>query len=134
MIRHPKNAKGSDLRKLILLALMAPFFATAQVTWLEGKDCRITWQKGAGGGPVEGYRVYLSANNPVTESSIDVGTTKETTCAALGAVQGVNRVWATAYNPVGESAPSSAIRFRLFTQETLQAPAAPLNLILEVPQ
>ena len=113
-----------------ILLIAIPYISKAE-QWLEGADCLLTWQAGAGGGPVEGYRLYLEAGSPAVISSIDVGTATESTCGALGAVQGQNRVWVTAYNPAGESSPSTAVRFRLFEAETLQVPAAPLNLLLE---
>ena len=104
----------------LLAVLLASMSAQAQVAWV-GPDCRIAWDANPAAELVEGYRVYLEADNPVSITQQSVVGATEITCSALGLTQGIYEAYVTAYNPAGESAPSARYPFVLATS----APGGP---------
>lgn len=109
------------MNKGILLGLLLfPLVAAAQV-WV-GPDCLMTWDANPPGELVQGYRVYVTGQNPAVEIQYNVGDVLETTCSTVGlATQGRYEMHLTAYNPAGESDPSDVVPFVL----VVSAPGTP---------
>lgn len=107
---------------LIVLSLTYSFEAVAQ-TYVS-PDCRFTWNAPTTGGPVQGYMIYLEQQTPYVLQNFDAGMNLQYDCAQANLTRGSWKAWITAYNVVGESAPSNSINFTLL----VSAPGSPTGV------
>ncbi len=93
-------------------------------------DCRFTWNAPTTGGPVQGYMLYLEQASPYVLQNFDAGMNLQYDCAQANLTSGSWTAWVTAYNAVGESAPSNSVPFVL----VVSAPGSPGGVsVSEIP-
>lgn len=119
--------------KRLIIGLMLPMAALAQVPVWVGPDCRIRWDHNPPAELVQGYSIHIRrTDGPILVVDTVLGYVNETTCGAHSLAQGRYDVWVTAYNPAGESGPSETIPFVLATGAPgTPAVTAPQNVHVE---
>ena len=98
-----------------LVLIFLTFDATAQ-TWT-GPGWGLRWNPNPPEELVEGYRVYIDKENPAGLETYDVGSRTQVPLVELGLTSGRYDAWVTAYNPVGESNPSTILPFVFVADE-----------------
>lgn len=115
------------MKGLLLAALLSlPTVLAAQVAWVGADTHKFTWNANPSQELVQGYRVYIdgqSSGETVIVQS-DVGLATEVPISAFNLPQGTYEVHLTAYNPAGESDPSTSLPFVL----ALSAPGSPAGV------
>ena len=76
---------------------------------------------------MQGYTVYLEQTNPYLLQNFDAGMNLQYDCAQANLTTGSWKVWVTAYNVVGESAPSNGVNFTLVGS----VPGSPIGVQVE---
>jgi hypothetical protein len=109
----------------------APYPPPAQPTGLSssvnGSAVTLTWQPGAGGGPVAAYRLEVGSVSGA--SDLLVTQTPSNVLGAAGVPDGQYFVRVRAVNSAGASAPSSEIIVRV---GCVAPPTAPINVVAQV--
>lgn len=93
---------------------------------ITGANCTLRWAAGAGGGPVEGYRVFVGSSAGLKTQRAEV-TGTSVPCSALNLTEGQWYVHIAAFNVAGASGASATVPFVL----VLTAPSIPVNVTVE---
>ncbi len=116
--------------KRMVLALLLLLVSGAQAQTFVSPNCRLTWSAPVGGATPTGYMVYFERQSPFELSNHNAGMNLQFDCAQANLAPGSWRAWVTAYNVVGESAPSNVVPFELVDS----APGSPTGAqIGEIP-